>query len=75
MEIKTKFNEGDEIFFISPNKKAVSSILRGYKIEILNGERTIICLCAEDVGAGIHLKVDEKDAYPSKQELLKTHVA
>lgn len=72
MQIKTKFNEGDTIFFISPNKKAVSSILRGYKIEILNGETTIICLCNEDIGAGIHIKVDEKDAYPSKQELLNS---
>ena len=72
MKIETKLNENDAVFFIS-NKKVVDSIVRGVTIERLHKKTTITYLCNKDKGEQrIHIKVEEEDAFRSKEELLKS---
>lgn len=72
MEIKTKLNIGDEIFFIG-SRKIVSSKVQRIKVETFGKKVEITYLCNEDdTQKQVYLKVDETDAYKSKQELIKT---
>lgn len=73
MKIETKFNEGDAIFFISDAKKVCKSIVRGIKIEILKGKKTITNLCSDDKEEKtVFLKVDDTNAFPSKEKLIES---
>lgn len=75
MTIETKFEVYDEIFFIS-NKKVCKSQVRGIKIEVTSCPQeistSIIYLCNDDADARVHLKVDENDAFKTKQNLLES---
>lgn len=71
MKFETKFNQEDEIFFIE-NKKCCSSIVRGIKIEILPGHTAVTYLCNKDGDAQVRIKVDESDAFKTKEALLKS---
>lgn len=68
MTIETKFNIGDQIFFIG-NKKSTSSIVQGIKIEI-GAETTITYLCNNDSDARVGIKVLEQDAYATREKLV-----
>lgn len=76
MKIETKFKENDRVFFLY-NTKVVDSIVNGFKIERLpNGlcghKTTITYLCNKEPDAKVNIKVDEENAFPSKEELLKS---
>lgn len=73
MEIKTKYEYDQEIHFIS-NDHACKSIIRGIKIECwshIEGWQ-ITYLCHDEPESRVHIKVDEKKAFPTKQELLNS---
>jgi hypothetical protein len=78
MTIELKFKEGDTIWFIL-NSKALENIVRGIKIERKQMpisaviEQEIIYLCAkEDAGRTVYVKVNEKEAFPTKEALLQS---
>lgn len=76
MTIETRFNEGDKIFFIS-NKKAIESVVREIKIHRLQNEKDVyhnqvLYLCNKDGNALVNIKVEEDDAFASKEDLLKS---
>jgi len=83
MDIKTKFNIGDTIWFLHDNK-VIETIIRKARIEISNkapnaehGEVSIVLeviyLCnREDAKATINVKVEEQFAFKSKSDLLKS---
>ena len=68
MEIKTKFNINDEVWFIYDNKVIKRKIVR-INIEIESEQRTIYRLnpCINNV-----LQFEEKNLFPTKEELLKS---
>lgn len=72
MTIETRFNEGDKLFFISDAKKVVETVVRGFKIERIDGVTKTIWLCNTKPDEKIHLKVEDQFAYPSKQALLNS---
>ena len=67
MEIKTKFNINDEVWFIYDNKVIKRKIVR-INIEIESEQRTIYRLnpCINNV------LLEEKNLFPTKEELLKS---
>lgn len=75
MQLKTKFNREDEIWFLS-NNKAHNSIVWQIKIHVTEeGETNIEYGCHRDkeqTKPHIYLKVEEKHAFASKQELLNS---
>lgn len=71
MKLETKFNAGDTVFYIH-DAHVVETIVRGFKIERLDGVTTVTYLCNDDATAKVHLKVNEDKAYPTKQELLNS---
>jgi len=71
MTITTQFNENDTIFFIH-NKKCLSSVVRGVKIEILKGHTSVTYLCNNEGDASVNIKVDQSDAFETKEALLKS---
>lgn len=76
MNIKTRFNINDSVYFIGDNKKSCSLKVHGIKIEIV-GSKTdlvarIIYLCGGDDAERVFLKVSEGNAYASKKELLES---
>jgi len=75
MTIETKFDISDKIFFIS-NKKSHSSIIRGIKVDVafcpIETNIKITYLCNEDSDARVHIKIEEEDAYKTKEELLQS---
>lgn len=73
MTIETRFNEGDKIFFINVHTmKVVESTVRGYKIEALNGVTEITWLFNDEPDKNVNGKVQDKFAYKTKEELLKS---
>lgn len=75
MIIETKFNIGDTIYFISiGNLKVNNSTVQGIKILITEDHEQdeLIYLCNQDKGERVHLKVHDKDAFASKEALLKS---
>lgn len=77
MEIKTNHSVGSKVFFISDAKKVCESIIRGIKIEVkecdgggLDTEITYWCNAQPD--QRVYVKVDENNAYKSKQDLLNS---
>lgn len=76
MKLETKFNPYDEIFFLH-NKKVITSKIRSIKVEIISNPPTTIdtevtYLCSQDADAKVFIKVDQKDAYETKEKLLKS---
>lgn len=74
MELKTKFNREDEIWFLA-NNKAISSFIIGIKIEVWGDGPQIVYNChpdKEDKKPHVYLKVEEERAFASKQELLNS---
>ncbi len=71
MKIETNFNDGDTIYFLN-DKKVCDTIVRGVKIEQLNGILSIIYLCNKEEGGNVHIKVYQDDAFKSKSALLKS---
>ena len=82
MDIKTKLNIGDSVFFLH-EKKAIECIIRGIKTDTENnapnsdkGEvkiaTEITYLCNKERDQKIHVKVEEQYAFKSKAELLKS---
>lgn len=75
MTIETKFNINDKIFFLSNNKSCTSTV-RGMKIHVSycpeEIDTDVVYLCNDEANSSVFLKVDEKDAFPSKEELLKS---
>lgn len=77
MIIETKFQEGDTVWFIQ-NAKAINNIVRGIRIERRQLKpsyeivQETIYLCNNDEKAVAFIKVDEKVAYPTKEELLQS---
>lgn len=76
MDINTKFECYEEIWFIS-NKKAISSKVKDIKIDVksISGieiATNILYVCNEDSTSNIEIKVSEEDAFKTKEELLKS---
>lgn len=73
MEIKTKLDFGDKIFFLH-NNKCIESVVRGVKTESYPEETAITYLCSkeEPTPPKLYIKVEEKDAYKTKEALLKS---
>lgn len=79
MIIETKFKEGDTIWFIH-NSKAIETIVKGIKIDRHQSKadpeniiQEITYLCGKNENETIVLiKVDEKQAYPTKDALLQS---
>lgn len=76
MTIVTKFQENDKVFFLH-NSKVIDSIVRGFKIERLpnglDGHNTLITyFCAREPELKVSVKVEEENAFPTKEDLLKS---
>jgi len=78
MEIKTKYNIGDTLFFLTPKAtKVSSSIVRGIKTEYrqVAGESTVVgtttYLMSMDDDNRVTIPLDEGLAFKSKDELLQ----
>lgn len=71
MKIETKLNIGDAIFFIL-EKKVINSTIQGMKIQVSEKETEIIYLCNSEKDKQVNIKVDEKDSYKSKEDLIKS---
>lgn len=79
MEIKTKFQPLDQIYFIANNKKVIMSTVQGVKVEVREREKgsntsweTDICYLCNDERSNVNIRVNENDAFESKEELLKS---
>lgn len=80
MKIETKFNEGDVIFFIHDGR-VIKTNVRGFTITRMAGvdsryENEIVYLCSSGETPTqkplVHVKVNEKRAYATKEDLLKS---
>lgn len=75
MTIETKYNVYDEIWFLANNKSCKSKI-RGIKIEVSSNEieitETVTYLCNEEADARVHIKVEQSNAFPTKEALLQS---
>ncbi len=71
MTITTKLDPGSSIFFIH-EKKVIESIVRGFTTRTLDDKTEVIYLCSKEGGSNLHIKVDEKDAYKTKELLLQS---
>ena len=77
MEIKTKFEVYDKVFFIH-NKKVCDSVVKGIKVEVssspieISTSVTYLCNKEPDHKMLVCIKVEEEDAFKSKEELLKS---
>jgi hypothetical protein len=70
MSNNLKFKIGNEIFFLH-NKKVLTTIVREITIHYSSKGKTVTYLCSkEDKGSIVMLKIDENDAFATKQELL-----
>lgn len=74
MEITTKHEVYDKIFFLN-DKKVCNSVIRGIKIEVTSCpteiETNVVYLCNEESDARVHIRVEEQHAYKTKELLLK----
>ena len=72
MTIETKMNIGSPIFFIH-EKRVIESVVRIIKTESDGGGSSVTYLCSKSPEAiNVHIKVDQKDGYPSKEDLIKS---
>lgn len=71
MNIETKFNIGDAIYFIG-NKKCVASTVRCLEIYVKASSTNVVYLCNKEPNQNVNIKVDECDAFKSKDELVKS---
>ena len=72
MKIETKFNDGNPIYFIH-EAKVLNSIVRGFKIERINGVMSTIYLCCKDKDEkSAFIRIKEEHGFPTKEALLKS---
>lgn len=78
MTIETKFKEEDTIWFIH-NSKAIETIVKGIKIDRHQSKvapeiiiQEITYLCSKEKEPIVLIRVDEKQAYPTKEALLQS---
>lgn len=79
MNIETKFNIGEEIFFLH-ERAMVKSVVRQIKIDVIEGNVNVVSpvhgigityLCNKDLTEkSIYLKVEERHAFKSKEDLI-----
>jgi len=68
MEIKTKLNIGDSIFFIH-QKSVIESVVRGIDIRVSSAGNLITYLCNKSEDAQVSIKSPEDYSYPTKESL------
>ena len=71
MKIETKYNLGDEVFYIF-NKKCKSSIVRGFGITVTENKTEIIYFCSDCSDSMCRIKVNESDAFKSREDLVNS---
>lgn len=70
MTIQTKLNIGDEIYYLS-NNSVQTSIVRGIKLEVMeDGTLNMHYLCNRKEKSTVHERIDRRDAFQSKIQLL-----
>ena len=71
MSNNLKFKIGDTIFFLH-NKKVLSTIIREIVVHYSVKGKDVKYLCASETNKSsiVMLKIDEQDAFSTKQELL-----
>lgn len=75
MNLETKFDVYDKVFFLH-NNKMCTSVVKGIKIDItscpIEIATEVTYLCSDNNDAQVFIKVPEETAYSSKEELLQS---
>jgi hypothetical protein len=71
MKLETKFNIGNKVFFLAQRKVAESKV-KEIKIEVSDNRINIIYICTLQDDHIVGIKVNEEDAFKSKEILLKS---
>jgi hypothetical protein len=71
MKIETLLNINDAVFFLH-ERKVVASKVQSVKIEANGKGCEVVYLCNDEPDKNVNIKVEEKHAFKSKEELLKS---
>lgn len=71
MQINTKYNIGDEVYALF-NNKVKNFIITGISIVAKEKFPILIRYISFNIITGEYMKIDEKEIFPTKEELLKS---